>query len=72
MTVPTPYVPSAVDEVTFVTVGTVVSITDATPVQSPIFYNYGAPAPAADGATTPVKPGTQDLGASVTVVFAIL
>ena len=55
-----------------VSLGAVVSITDATPVQSPIFYNAGAPQAAADGATTPVKPGTQDLGASVTVVFAIV
>jgi uncharacterized protein YggE len=54
-----------------VSLGAVVSITDATPVQSPIFY-AGAPQAAADGATTPVKPGTQDLGASVTVVFAIV
>ena len=44
-----------------VSLGAVVSITDATPVQSPIFYNAGAPQAAADGATTPVKPGTQDL-----------
>ena len=28
-----------------VSLGAVVSITDATPVQSPIFYNYGAPRP---------------------------
>ena len=53
-----------------VTLGAVVSITDATPV-SPIFYGYGAmKAPAADVAT-PVQPGTQDLSATVTVVFAI-
>jgi uncharacterized protein YggE len=55
-----------------VSLGAVVSITDATPVQTPIFYNGGAPQAAADGTTTPVKPGTQDLGASVTVVFAIV
>ena len=53
-----------------VSLGAVVSITDATPVQSPIFY-AGARRPRPMGRTTPVKPGTQDLGASVTVVFAI-
>jgi len=54
-----------------VTLGAVVSITDATPVQPPIFYGYGAAQrPAADVAT-PVQPGTQDLTANVTVVFAI-
>ncbi len=55
-----------------VSLGAVVSITDATPIQSPIFYNYGAAQPSAADAATPVKPGTQDLGATVTVVFAIL
>jgi uncharacterized protein YggE len=53
-----------------VALGGVVSITDATPA-SPIFYGFGAKsAPAADTAT-PVQPGTQDLSATVTVVFAI-
>lgn len=54
-----------------VTLGTVVSITDAT-TPSPIFYGYGAmkAAPLADVAT-PVQPGTQDLSATVTVVFEI-
>jgi uncharacterized protein YggE len=54
-----------------VTLGTVVSITDATQ-PSPIFYGYGAmkAAPSADVAT-PVQPGTQDLSANVTVVFEI-
>jgi uncharacterized protein len=54
-----------------VTLGAVVSITDSTP-PSPIFYGYGAmkALPAADAAT-PVQPGTQDLTASVTVVFEI-
>ena len=54
-----------------VSLGAVVSITDATP-PSPIFYGYGAlkSAGAADLAT-PVQPGTQDLSASVTVVFEI-
>jgi uncharacterized protein YggE len=54
-----------------VSLGTVISITDAT-VPSPIYYNYGAmkSAPAADTAT-PVQPGTQDLSATVTVVFEI-
>jgi uncharacterized protein len=53
-----------------VTLGSVVSITDATP-STPIYYGFGAKsAPAADLAT-PVQPGTQDLSATVTVVFAI-
>jgi Uncharacterized conserved protein len=54
-----------------VSLGTVISITDATP-SSPIYYNYGAlkGAPLADVAT-PVQPGTQDLSATVTVVFEI-
>lgn len=54
-----------------VTLGAVVSITDATPV-SPIYYGYGATkaGPIAD-TPTPVQPGTQDLSATVTVVFAI-
>jgi uncharacterized protein YggE len=52
-----------------VSLGSVVSITDAT-VVTPIYY--GAPrAMAADAAGTPVQPGTQDLSATVTVVFAI-
>jgi uncharacterized protein YggE len=54
-----------------VSLGAVVSITDATP-SSPIFYGYGALKGAAVGdMATPVQPGTQDLSASVTVVFAI-
>ncbi|HEV8403615.1 MAG TPA: SIMPL domain-containing protein [Candidatus Limnocylindrales bacterium] len=55
-----------------VSLGTVISMTDATP-PSPIVYGYGAfkaVAPAADAAT-PVQPGTQDLTATVTVVFEI-
>jgi uncharacterized protein len=54
-----------------VSLGAVVSITDASP-PSPIFYGYGAlkAAPMAD-TPTPVQPGTQDLSATVTVVFAI-
>ena len=54
-----------------VTLGSVVSITDATP-STPIYYGFGAKsaAPAADLAT-PVQPGTQDLSATVTVIFAI-
>jgi uncharacterized protein YggE len=56
-----------------VTLGAVVSITDATAPMPPIWYGYGARAgAAADAATpTPVQPGTQDLAATVTVVFAI-
>ncbi len=55
-----------------VTLGTVISITDATP-PSPIYYGYGgmrSAAPLAD-VPTPVQPGTQDLSATVTVVFEI-
>lgn len=54
-----------------VNLGAVVSITDSTP-PSPIFYGYGAQkaAPVADTAT-PVQPGTQDLSATVTVIFEI-
>jgi hypothetical protein len=55
-----------------VSLGTVVSMTDSTS-PSPIFYGFGAvkgSAPAADVAT-PVQPGTQDLTATVTVVFEI-
>lgn len=53
-----------------VTLGAVVSITDATPVQ-PIFYGYGAAQRDASALVTPVQPGTQDLSATVTVVFEI-
>ncbi|MEP6638707.1 MAG: SIMPL domain-containing protein [Chloroflexota bacterium] len=54
-----------------VTLGDVLSITDATPV-SPIFYGYGAIRGAAiPDVATPVQPGTQDLSATVTVIFAI-
>jgi len=53
-----------------VSLGAVVSITDATPV-SPIFYGYGVRAGAAADTATPVQPGTQDLSAMVTVVFEI-
>jgi hypothetical protein len=55
-----------------ISLGAVISITDSTP-PSPIFYGYGAmkaAAPSADVAT-PVQPGTQDLSATVTVVFEI-
>jgi uncharacterized protein YggE len=51
-----------------VSLGGVVSITDASPT-SPIWY---APAAGAmKDLATPVQPGTQDLSATVTVVFAI-
>ena len=53
-----------------VSLGAVVSITDATTPISPMYYAYGAKAGAADTAT-PVQPGTQDLSAMVTVVFEI-
>jgi uncharacterized protein YggE len=54
-----------------VSLGAVVSITDATTV-SPIYYDYGGvKAAAPDSVATPVQPGTQDLSAMVTVVFEI-
>ena len=54
-----------------VSLGAVISITDAT-VSSPIYYGYGATkAGAIADAATPVQPGTQDLSATVTVVFEI-
>lgn len=53
-----------------VTLGTVVSITDATPV-GPIFYGYPSAGRSAADLATPVQPGTQDLTATVTVVFEI-
>ena len=55
-----------------VSLGTVISITDATQ-PSPIFYGYGAMKAAAGRPTwrRPSSPGTQDLSATVTVVFAI-
>ena len=54
-----------------VSLGAVVSITDATPVL-PIYYGYGALQGAAiPDVKTPVQPGTQDLRAMVTVVFEI-
>lgn len=53
-----------------VTLGAIVSITDATPPQ-PIFYGYGSIQRDAAALATPVQPGTQDLGATVTVVFEI-
>ncbi len=52
-----------------VSLGGVVSITDASP-NSPIWY-ASQRAGALNDAATPVQPGTQDLTATVTVVFAI-
>jgi uncharacterized protein YggE len=53
-----------------VNLGAVVSITDST-TPSPIFYG-GMKAAAPDAAAaTPVQPGTQDMSASVTVIFEI-
>lgn len=52
-----------------VTLGAVVSITDAGG-SSPIYYGMAAPAPLAD-VKTPVQPGTQDVSAMVTVVFEL-
>lgn len=51
-----------------VSLGAVVSITDAA-LPSPIYDRYGAMRDAA--LATPIQPGTQDLSATVTVVFAI-
>ena len=53
-----------------VNLGTVVSITDSTS-PSPIFYGYGDMKAAAPDVATPVQPGTQDMSATVTVVFEI-
>jgi uncharacterized protein YggE len=52
-----------------VSLGGVVSITDASPV-SPIWYASPS-AGALKDMSTPVEPGTQDLTATVTVVFSI-
>lgn len=51
-----------------VTLGSVVSITD-TSAPSPIYY--GAMRSVAADAATPIQPGSQDVSATVTVVFAI-
>jgi uncharacterized protein YggE len=53
-----------------VSLGAVVSITDATQPW-PIPYGFGAQRGAITDLATPVQPGTQDLNATVTVVFAI-
>jgi uncharacterized protein YggE len=52
-----------------VTLGSVVSITDATPA-TPVYYGAARGA-ALDSLATPIKVGTQDLSVMVTVVFAI-
>jgi uncharacterized protein YggE len=52
-----------------VRLGSVVSITD-TSQPSPIYYG-GMMRAAAPDAATPIQPGTQDISATVTVVFAI-
>ena len=52
-----------------VSLGGVVSITDASHIP-PIWYG-GARGGAVNDGATPVQPGTQDLTATVTVVFAI-
>jgi uncharacterized protein len=52
-----------------VSLGGVISITDASPVM-PIWYG-AARAGAINDLATPVEPGTQDLTATVTVIFAI-
>jgi len=53
-----------------VTLGSVVAISDATPA-SPIYYDQAPRATAIFGGVTPVKVGSQDVSAAVTVVFAI-
>jgi len=53
-----------------VSLGGVVSITDASPT-SPIWYATPRASGAMSDLATPVQPGTQDLTATVTVVFAI-
>jgi uncharacterized protein YggE len=54
-----------------VSLGTVISITDATQ-NWPIYYGSGEMRlDAASDLATPVEPGTQDLNANVTVVFEI-
>ena len=50
-----------------VTLGKVVAITDLSPA-TPIYYGAER---AFDALATPVKPGTQDVAVSVTVIFAI-
>lgn len=52
-----------------VSLGSVVSITDTSP-NWPIYYGGRLGAVSADAAT-PIQPGTQDVSATVTVVFAI-
>jgi uncharacterized protein YggE len=52
-----------------VTLGDVISITDASP-SFPIWYG-AARGTAIEDLATPVQPGTQDLTATVTVIFAI-
>ena len=52
-----------------VSLGGVISITDASPI-TPIWYG-AARAGAISDVPTPVEPGTQDLTATVTVIFAI-
>ena len=52
-----------------VTLGSVVSITDTSPA-SPIYYGRLGAIAAGDSAT-PIQPGSQEISATVTVVFAI-
>ncbi len=52
-----------------VTLGSVVSITDTSPA-SPVYYGAALQSVAADVAT-PIQAGSQDVSATVTVVFAI-
>ena len=54
-----------------VSLGAVVSITDSTQPWPIPYYGYGAQRGAVTDLATPVQPGTQDMNATVTVVFAI-
>ena len=55
-----------------VSLGDVISITDATPVSPFPYYTLGGiKGGAIADVATPVQPGTQDLSATVTVIFAI-
>lgn len=54
-----------------VSLGAVVSITDGSAPIPPRPYAYGGMMRVEADTATPIQPGTQDLGATVTVVFAI-
>jgi uncharacterized protein YggE len=60
---------SAMATAAHVTLGAVVSITDAS-APTPVYYG-ALRGMALDSAATPIQPGSQDISATVTVVFAI-